>query len=546
MFDSTGAAPIPDAVVLVEGDRIAAVGPRSKVKIPRNTAVVDVSGRFITPGLIDAHVHFFQSGGVATRPDIADLRDVHPYAEEQAALRARLDDTFRRTLASGVTAVVDMGGPFWNFEVRDRARSAPEGAAPRVAVTGPLLSSVDRPQLDLGDAPIRKAATPEEARAQVQAQLPHHPDFIKIWFIPDKEKGVEPVVPLVQAAVDEAHRAGLRVAVHATGLAEARASVELGADILVHSIDDQPVDPALLALMKEKGTVYIPNLVVLQGYADVFAARVHLTELEQKYGDPTVIGSWAEFPVLAPGRVPPEKTAARLARFEVAGPIMRQNLRAVAEAGIPLAAGTDAGNIGTLHGPSLVHELSLLVEAGLTPTQALTAATSGSARVFAAKPDIGTLAPGRKADLLVLDADPLQDIANLGRLRTVVKGGVAVSPDTLVPPNPDWVVDRQVEAYNARDLDAFVSWYAEDARVVRDGTNEILAADRASLRKVYGDLFAASPALTCHVMERQVSGTRVVDHELVTGLRAGPAVRAVAVYRVEGGLIREVRLLPKE
>jgi hypothetical protein len=126
-------------------------------------------------------VHFFQSGNLYTRPDGADFNAVVPYADEVARNKARLDATFKVWLASGVTGVVDVGGPMWNFEVRDRAAASP--AAPRVAVAGPLISMVDRPQLDLGDPPIVKITSPDAARALVARQLERNPDYIKVWFI---------------------------------------------------------------------------------------------------------------------------------------------------------------------------------------------------------------------------------------------------------------------------------------------------------------------------------------------------------------------------
>lgn len=538
LVDGTGAPPVPDAVVVVDGDRIVAAGPRASVKIPRRALVEDVSGHWITPGLVDAHVHFFQSGGVATRPDIADLREVRPYTAEVQRIRASLPDTFRRTLAAGVTAVVDDGGPYWNFEVRDLARSTPQ--APRVAVAGPLLSTVERPQLDLGDPPILKMSTPEDARAEVRRQAARQPDFIKIWFIPDKEQGIAPAVPMVQAAIQEAHALDLRVAVHATGLAEARAAVDLGADILVHSVDDQPVDPSFLDLMRTRGTLYVPTLLVVERYAQVFSGRVQAVEMEVRLGDPVVMGSWSEFSVLAPGRVPPEKTAARVARAAAIAPTLEANLRAVAGAGIPVAAGTDAGNVGTLHGASLHAELQRMEAWGLSPMQVLVAATRDAARVFDATPDFGTVEKGRLADLLVLDADPLAHVANLQRIDRVVKGGQVFRPDALVPPNPAWVVDRQVDAYNARDLELFLSFYAPDARLFRLQTGQDVAAGTEAIRQVYGELFTASPTLRCDVMAREISGPLVVDHELVQGLRGGPPVRAVAIYEVKDGRIQRV------
>ena len=176
VIDPAGAV-TPDATVLLQGSRIQEVGPRAMVKVPAGAVVLDAAGKFVVPGLIDAHVHFFQSGGLYTRPDVYDLTAKVSYAEEQRQDKERLDDTFARFLRSGVTSVVDVGGPFWNFDVRDRAQAS--GLAPRVAVTGPLISTVSREALDLGDPPIIRAATAEEARALVRREAARKPDFIK-------------------------------------------------------------------------------------------------------------------------------------------------------------------------------------------------------------------------------------------------------------------------------------------------------------------------------------------------------------------------------
>ncbi|MGH8521633.1 MAG: amidohydrolase family protein, partial [Gammaproteobacteria bacterium] len=121
LIDGTGRASRPDATVLIENEHISAVGNTSALTIPKNAKIFDVSGKWIVPGLIDAHVHFFQSGGLYTRPDVIDLRAVRPYEKEIAGIREQLPATLARYLASGVTSVVDMGGPNWTFEVRELA-----------------------------------------------------------------------------------------------------------------------------------------------------------------------------------------------------------------------------------------------------------------------------------------------------------------------------------------------------------------------------------------------------------------------------------------
>src|ERR1043166_1798752 len=181
VIDPASARILPNAVVLIEGDRIKFVGDQTKAILPKHVLNHDCQGKFILPGYIDTHVHFFQSGDISTRPDAVDLTGVRPYKDEVAWVRHYLPDTLKRYIRCGITAVVDVGGPLWNFEVRKIANSTAK--APRVAVAGPLISSVSRPQLDLGDPPIVKIDTPEQAREMVRKLAAQKPDFIKIWYI---------------------------------------------------------------------------------------------------------------------------------------------------------------------------------------------------------------------------------------------------------------------------------------------------------------------------------------------------------------------------
>jgi len=538
VFDGTGSDPIADAVVLLEKDRIAKVGPKAEIEIPADAFVVDVGGKWIVPGLVDSHIHFFQSGGAYTRPDILDLRAVRAYEDERQAIKDDLPDLLRRTLRSGITAVVDMGGPLWNFEAREQAQKTVY--APRVAVAGPLISTVSRPQLEAGDPPIIRAESPDAARELVREQLEKKPDLIKVWFIVMPDQKMDATVKMLRAVVDESHRAGVRVAVHATEVESARAAVTAGAEILVHSIHDAVVDDALVAQMKERGTILVPTLAVMEGYAEVLGNSADLTEFERRFGDPAVIASFDEVPAAPP------QAEERITRLRERTPIMVENLKKLFAAGVHIAAGTDAGNIGTLHGVSFHHELDHMVKAGLTPRDVLLSATRDAARVFAKEPESGTLEEGKLADLLVLDADPLADISALQRIHRIVKGGAVMEPDRIHVPNPAWVVQQQVNAYNARDIERFIATFAEDAVVRRFPEGEERMRGHAGLRETYERLFAESPKLHCRVVNRTVQGRFVVDRELVTGLRQGPVVRAVAVYEVEDGLIQNLWFLPRE
>ncbi len=543
VWDGTGGEPIPDGVVLIKDDRIHKVGPRAKVRIPGSAEVQDHSGRFIVPGLIDTHVHFFQTGGLYTRPDIIDLTVLRAYQTDQDHAWGHLDETFARTLASGVTAVVDVGGPFRNFDARQQALDSE--LAPRVAVAGPLISTVSRPQLDLGDPPIIQADSPEHAKELVRAQLERAPDLVKVWFILDPEEGIAPGLPIVQAVIEESHAAGVRVAVHATQLETARAAVEAGADILVHSIDDAPVDEAFLALLLERDTVVSGTIVVYEGYAEVLSGEHDLLPVERRLGDPWVIHSWGELALAQLDDRAREENEARVARLRSRQPVMGANLAAMQQAGVPVAAGTDAGNIGTLHGPSIHRELQLMAEAGMSHRDVLLAATRDAALVFSDDPDLGTLEKGKLADLLILDADPLRDLSALQDIHRVVLGGRAHAPHSLLPRSAEEIVQEQVEAYDARDLDAFIATYSPDVQLWRHPSGELIAEGHEAMRETYGAMFSESPELSIHIEQRTVIGDFVIDLELVAGMRGGEPVRAVAIYQVEDGLIRNVWFLPK-
>src|SRR3954471_8149927 len=158
---------IPNAVISIDGDHITAVKDGGAEIREKGDRVIDAKGKFILPGYIDTHVHFFQSGDIFTRPDAVDLNAVRSYKDEHDWIERNLPDTFARYLRSGITSVVDVGGPIWNFKVRKMANATAK--APRVAVAGPLISSVSRTQLELtGDPPIVKIDTPEQGREMVR------------------------------------------------------------------------------------------------------------------------------------------------------------------------------------------------------------------------------------------------------------------------------------------------------------------------------------------------------------------------------------------
>ena len=430
--DREGAAVLqPDTTILIHGGRIQAVLQGAAIELVQGTTVIDGRGRYVVPGIVDAHVHFFQSGNLYTRPDVIDLNAVVPYAEETARNKARLDATFKVWLASGVTSVVDIGGPFWNFYVRDRTQG--NDLAPRMAVAGPLISMIERPQLDLGDPPIIRIDSIDAARALVARELERNPDYIKVWFIHREHDSLTAQEAIVKAAGDAAHAAGKKLAVHATELLVAKAALRAGADFLVHSVFDQPVDDEFIALAKARNVIYCPTLFVTMGYPLALTNLWRATPEELVRADPEILAAMDDF-----NETPPEKLPERLvALFKDAKPpapptIAMWNLRKVLDAGITVVMGTDAGNIGTLHGPSILREMRLMQDSGLTPLEVLRASTSNAAQLLGLQGKSGVVAPGMMADLVVLDADPLADTGNVGKVYRVIKNGVVYEPEKLM------------------------------------------------------------------------------------------------------------------
>ncbi len=415
---------LPEATILIDGDHIAnVVAPPDKLNDAKGARVIDCRGKFILPGYIDTHGHFFQSGGLFTRPDAVDLTKIRPYADEIALIKKNLPDTFARYLRCGITSVVDVGGPFWNFEVRKQANATAK--APRVAVAGPLISSVSRSQLDLGDPPIVKVDNPEQAR-----------EFVR--KLAEQKHPVDSFRPIVRATVEESHARKIRVAVHATELETARAAVEEGADVLVHSVIDKEVDDAFVKLLKDRHTILCPTLVVFERYSRTFANKLNLTPEEKAWGNPDVIAT------LDVTKIPQEQLPDRikttlsdpeaaLDRIKKTYDVALKNLKTLEDAGVTIAAGTDAGNIGTIHGPAIFREFQLMKEAGLTPMQILQCATANAARLFGGETGahISKIDKNNFADLVILKSNPVDDIAHASDIDSVIKNGVVYTSDAL-------------------------------------------------------------------------------------------------------------------
>ena len=417
LIDGTGAAPVEDAVVVIRGGRIDCAGTRSECAVPDGVEVTD---------LVDTHVHFSQTGWADGRPDFIDVRDLHPYDRVQAGLRAEPERFLRSYLCSGVTAVFDVGGYPWTWGLRSWAETSTE--APHVAAAGPLLSTLDF-WLNLpAEAQFIHIGDAEAARAGVSYLASHGSDAVKVWFIDHEGQSFEEMAATVRAAGEAAATAGVPFIVHATGLAQAKVAVEAGAHLLVHSVWDQPVDDELVALLQERGTIYTPTLTVARGYQSLYEAAAlgdePAVDDPNRCVDPATLARFASSTAIEGETAPRELLERRRRRIEAREALASANLKRIADAGVAVAMGTDAGNPLTLHGPSVHAELEAMQAAGMSPMEVLVASTRNGARAMGREDEIGTVEAGKIADLLVLAADPSAAATAFREAVHVVRGGV--------------------------------------------------------------------------------------------------------------------------
>lgn len=435
LVDGTGAVPVPDAAVVVRGGKIDCAGTRAQCPVPDGVEAVDLKGQWIAPGVVDAHVHFSQTGWVDGRPDAFDVRDRHPYEKVQAGLRANPERFLRSYLCSGVTAVFDVGGFPWTWDLR--ARAEVDTRAPHVAAAGPLLSTLDAWLGLPGEKQFLYLSDEKAAREGVRYLTAHGTDATKVWFINAPGRKFEDMAVAVQAAGAEARAQKVPLIVHATELRLAKEALRAGAKLLVHSVWDEFVDEEFLRLAKEGGATYCPTLIVRGGYKRFFesvrTARAPVVDDPNRCLDTETLARVAESASLPAEKVDAAAWERRVASLAAAEEKGAENLRRVHAAGIPVAMGTDAGNPLTLPGPSVYAEMEAMQAAGLKPMEVLVASTRNGAVAMGRGEALGTVEKGKAADLLVVAADPTADVANLRTVRQVMRGGVLRAVEELRP-----------------------------------------------------------------------------------------------------------------
>ena len=409
LIDGTGAAPVEGATIVIEGDRIAAVG--AKVAVPKGARVIDARGRTVIPGLISAHSHV---GLVVDTQNRAD-----GYTRENVGAQLLQFERY------GVTSILALGlNRDLVYQIRDeQKRGGVPGASLFTAGRG-IGAPDGAPPVPVAPDQVYRPQTAEEAVAQVRETASHHPDMLKLWVDDVYGKFTKMKPAVFQAAIAEAHKQGIRVAAHVFYLADAKALAAAGVDAFAHSIRDQPVDAELISAVKTRGIFYVPTFTVDES-AFIFAE------------DPSLMDDAFFAGAVSPGLVQMLKSPEYKQKVasDPNGPKIRaafangqHNLKALRDAGCRIAFGTDSGAQPVrIPGWAEHRELALMVRAGLTPMDALVAATSGSAAMLGAN-DRGTLQAGKRADLIVLAANPLENIANTRQMVSVWHGGREVKP----------------------------------------------------------------------------------------------------------------------
>jgi imidazolonepropionase-like amidohydrolase len=431
VIDGTGRAAIPNAVVLVRGERIACVGTAAQCAVPADARRVDLTGRYVTPGLIDAHVHFSQTGWIDGRPDGVSAPTLYPYLQTALSLRANPARWYRAYLCSGITGVFDVGGHPWTTRLPALAES--DSLAPHVRAAGPLITHASRPALNVNDSlyTFLPMSTPAEVQSSVARLKAMGSTAVKVWYLsptPARRDELDARMMEVGAA---AKAAGLDLIVHATSLREAKVALKAGAVLLVHSVGDQPVDQEFLDLLARNRAVYSPTLVV----GGNWTRAIVTIDLNVPYniddpGDCVDRDTRAKIANIEPLRAirgqqawKPEAAYRSLENAGAGRAMDAENLRRVHQAGATIVTATDAGNPLTLHGPSIFNEMEAMQAAGLTAADIIVMSTRNGARAMKREADFGTLEQGKLADLLVLASDPLANVQAFRSRTHVMRGG---------------------------------------------------------------------------------------------------------------------------
>ena len=390
LIDGTGAPPIENSLVVIQGDRVQHIATMAEPgTIPPDAERVDVRGKTILPGFVNAHGHVGDTSGLRASPEFYTRENL----ERQLALYARY----------GVTSVYSLGGD-GPAGIALRNQRPPTGA--RLFVAGPVITDT----------------TAAAAGRAVDTIAAMGVDWLK--FRVDDNLGTSEKMPREawKAVIDRGHAKGLPVAAHIFYLNDAKDLLRGGIDLIAHSVRDRPVDDELIALLKARDVCVVPTLTrevstfVYESTPAFFDDEFFLRHADR--------GALAQ--LRDPARQQRTRTSASAQRYKAALGVASGNVKRLQDAGVRLAFGTDTGPPARFQGYFEHMELELMVKAGLTPMEAILAATGNAGRCMKGPDGLGTLTAGAPADLVVYAEDPSREIRNTHTIESVWIAGVRI------------------------------------------------------------------------------------------------------------------------
>lgn len=413
IWDGTGKV-IGDGIVVVRGERIDAIGARGTVVAPPGATVISARGKTLIPGLINAHGHAGMTRGLK--------QDRANYTRENILAHLRQYGRY------GVTVLMSLGTDFEEiFALRGPARADEEPRAAVLTAGRGFTGKNGYPAVLPGNAGLpREVDTAEEVRTQVSELARQKVDMVKIW-VDDHWGHYSKIRPdLYQAIIAEAHKHGLRVMAHLFYLEDAKKLVAAGLDGMAHSVRDREVDAELISLAKKRNVFAVPTLTREESTFVYASPPAFLDDpFFNRWIDPAVIRQLKD-----PAWGKRVKSDPDFAKYPGQLTMAQKNLKKLFDAGIRIVFGTDTGPPARFQGYFEHRELELMVQAGLTPAQALEAATRGAANALGIARDHGTLEKGKRADMILLEADPLANILNTRKISKVWIGGREVNRTT--------------------------------------------------------------------------------------------------------------------
>jgi imidazolonepropionase-like amidohydrolase len=409
LIDGTGKAPVADAALVITDGRIRYAGPKAKATVPQGATTVDLTGKFVMPGIINLHGHLGNVKGL--------VQDPKNYTPEN------LEENLRTYARYGVTTVVSMGSD-QDLLLQRRAEQRSSGRPRTTRIFTAYRGFTGRAGYPTSAPGMKgvpfEVGTRDEVKKYVDILADKKADMVKIWV--DDHFGKEAKIPfdLSAAIIEQAHKHNLKVGAHIFYYDDAKALVERGLDALMHSVRDKDVDDAFIAAMKKRNAWMAAATLTRELSSFTYAKPPAWLD------DPFFIRS-VSADVVKTLKTPGQKAVGSDPRFAAALQTAKRNLKRLVDSGVQYGFGTDTGPPARFPGYFEHVEMQMMAEAGLTPSQIILAATKNSAEFLGESNNLGTLEVGKWADLIVLGRNPMQDIKNTRSIETVMIAGQKVN-----------------------------------------------------------------------------------------------------------------------